>query len=78
MKLALIAALLFTTPVLASPRDDFVACVVGQAAVALQNKEPKESALEIAYDMCPVPEGIGSGEGIADYINLMVERMAAE
>ncbi|MEP9390417.1 hypothetical protein [Mesorhizobium sp. KR9-304] len=89
MKTALIAALLFTaSPAFASPEDDYVACLIGRAAVALLKQNPPmtnaEAAQEVAYGFCPEPASIGADpngeavEGISDYVNLMVERMAAE
>lgn len=84
MRTALIFALL-TIPAFASPKDDYVACLIGQAAVALHNQSAKDaaSAQEIAYDLCgEMVDGVNipeqEREGLGDYVNLMVERMAAE
>jgi hypothetical protein len=78
MRLALVLAFL-ATPAFASAKDDFVVCVVGQAAVALKHGDLKEDAFEIAYDMCPLPSGMTEADSeLIAYINLMVERMAAE
>ncbi len=80
MKSLLIAALLLATPALASPEDDFIACLVGRAAVALQTEKDAEKAQQIAYDACEQPELAPDTEldGLEDYVALMVERMAAE
>jgi hypothetical protein len=89
MKTILVAAaLLFTAPAFGSPSDDYVACLIGQAAVALLQQNPPmtdaEAAQEVAYGFCPEPASVGADpngeavEGIGDYVNLMVERMAAE
>lgn len=85
MKHALFAfALVSAGPALADANDDYVACLIGQSAVVLHKQKTKDAyeAQEIAYDLCPQPpdespDG-GESEGISDYVNLMVERMAAE
>lgn len=81
MRTALILALL-TAPAFASAEDDLVACMVGKAAVVLQSEGSKEEALEIAYGGCGLEEATPDQEAayskVADYVNLMVERMAAE
>jgi hypothetical protein len=89
MKTILVAAaLLIAAPLFASPSDDYVACLIGQSAVALLKQNPPmtdaEAAQEVAYGFCPEPASVGADpngeavEGIGDYVNLMVERMAAE
>jgi hypothetical protein len=82
MKHALIVALLFATPALASPEDDFIACLVGRSAVALQAQTgPKDSeaAQTVAYEHCPQPAAFAADtevDGIEDFVNMMVEQMA--
>lgn len=82
MRTALILALL-TSPALASAEDDLVACMVGKAAAVLRdNGSSKEEALEIAYGGCGLEEASAEQTAtyakVSDYVNLMVERMAAE
>jgi len=82
MKTILIAALLISSPALASSDDDYVSCLVGRSAVALLNDEAKtaEAAQSLAYAACPqpaLPDDIDL-DGLEDMVNLMVERMAAE
>jgi hypothetical protein len=72
------ALMLVAVPALADEIDDYVSCMVGQSAVVLReqgSKDPYE-AQEIAYDLCAQPEGLDAS--VADYVALMVERMAAE
>jgi hypothetical protein len=84
MKSLLIAALLLATPALASPEDDFIACLVGRSAVALSQQagvKDAEKAQEVAYGQCEEPAEFAPDteyDGLQDYVNLMVERMAAE
>lgn len=89
MKHALFAALvLLSGQAFASPNDDYVACLIGRAAVALLKQNPPmtdaEAAQEVAYGFCPEPASIATDpngeavESVSDYVNLMVERMAAE
>jgi hypothetical protein len=75
--------LLVTVPAFASPSDDYVACLIGRAAVALHaqtGEKDASEAQEIAYDLCGEPTDTpeNEAEGLSDYVNLMVERMAAE
>ena len=66
-------------PVYADQSDDYVACLVGRAAVALHKQSKKDSgkALEIAYRQCKEPKGVPEAEleGLSDYANTMVEAM---
>lgn len=81
MKSALVAAmLLMATPALADADDDYVACLIGRAAVALHSGKDANAAQDMAYKACPAPPSTGdeADEGLDDYVNLMVERMAAE
>lgn len=81
MRLFLVAALLFTaSPALASPEDDYVACLIGRAAVELHGGTKNAlDAQEEAYKVCPEPQmDEQEAEGLSDYVNLMVERMAGD
>lgn len=70
---------LAATPVLADAGNDYVACLVGRAAVVLhgQKKPDGGKALEAAFKRCAKPKGISENEldGISDYASLMVEAM---
>jgi hypothetical protein len=61
--------------------DDYVACLIGQAAVVLHkqgSKKDAKAAQTKAYSICK-PVGTlshGSTEGIGDYVNMMVQKMA--
>ena len=83
MKAALLAiALLAAAPASADAVDDYVACLVGNSAVALLTNRAKDASLaqEFAYGICKEPADFGDAEpdGVSDAVNLMVERMAAE
>ncbi len=70
-------------PAFADPTDNYVACVIGKSAVALQEQPPgkksSESAQETAYGLCPEPEmDEQEGEGVSDYINISVKAIAKE
>jgi hypothetical protein len=89
MKTILVAAMLLSPmAAFASPDDDYVACLIGRSAVALLKQNPPmedaSTAQEVAYGVCPEPESVSAdpngeaAESISDYVNLMVERMAAE
>lgn len=84
MKHLLIAALLLSTPALASPEDDYIACLVGRSAVALSQQsgdKDADRAQEVAYGECAEPASFAPDteiDGLQDYVALMVERMAAE
>lgn len=66
----------------ATPTDDFVACLIGQSAVALHaGASDAVSAQEAASERCDEPKEVADNpeaDGLYDYVNLMVERMAAE
>jgi hypothetical protein len=73
--------LLFAGTAHADSAEDFIACVTGRAAVALIHDNSKDDALEIGYDMCPLPADPNDEidvDAIGTTIALMVERMAAE
>lgn len=59
--------------------DDYVACLIGRASVALHQQEKKDSgsALAEAYKHCAEPQGVSENEleGISDYVNMQVEAM---
>jgi len=82
-----IAALVLSSFVLpgiayADAEDEYVACVIGHAAVALKNMQKKDSneAQAIAYKKCKTPRGIEGDEveGVSDFINLQVMKLADE
>jgi len=60
--------------------DAYVACLIGQAAVALHKKCDAQAAQATAYKICKfrgrlTQEGI---EGIGDYVNMKVDSMAGD
>ncbi|WHA40147.1 hypothetical protein [Agrobacterium larrymoorei] len=69
-----------TIPAYADQSDDYVACLVGKAAVALHKQSRKDSgkALEIAYRRCKEPKGVSENEleGLSDYVSMQVDAMA--
>lgn len=83
MKHALLAALLLLSgPAVADTADDYVACLIGRAAVELGKQDgPKDAqkAQEVAYSQCPEPVMADDVEpdGISDYVNMSVEALAA-
>jgi hypothetical protein len=61
--------------------DDYLACLIGQAAVALHKQGPKKDAKAAqtkAYSVCKPVGNLSyeATEGIGDYVNMMVQRMA--
>jgi hypothetical protein len=75
----------FTIPAVADQReDDYVACLIGRSGVALQKqigKKDSGKALTAAYKVCKKGRtNVSSeeGDGIGDFVNLMVDRMAGE
>lgn len=68
-------------PAHADASDDYVACLVGRAAVALHKQDKKDSgkALEIAYRQCREPKGVSENEleGLSDYVSTLVDAMAS-
>lgn len=82
MKTALLAvALMFASPAVADPADDYVACLIGRSAIALDQQEGAKDATkaqEVAYGQCPEPTDFGDAEpdGISDFVNMAVENMA--
>lgn len=84
MKTLLIALTMLATPAYADVADDYVACLIGQSAVALyeqgDNKDA-DAAQEVAFGKCPEPTGISSEneiEGLLDYVNKSVQAIAGE
>jgi hypothetical protein len=76
---------LFTIPAVADQReDDYVACLIGRSGVALQKQigeKNSEKALTAAYKLCKKKRtNVSSeeGDGIGDFVSLMVDRMAGE
>lgn len=73
--------LLAASPALASPEDDYVACLVGRAGVALINNAAKDAdaAQAIAYAQCAQPDNMSPDvdlDGLEDMVNFMVIDMA--
>jgi hypothetical protein len=65
----------------ANAEDDYVACMIGRSALALYKQEKKDSdkAQAVAYKHCRKLEpkyGNEGGEGVSDYINMQVEKLA--
>lgn len=81
---ALAIALLFTTPALADVADDYAACLIGQAAVALQvqpEKKDASAAMDVAFDKCPEPTNMPEDvvmDGLIDSVYFTVEKIAAK
>ena len=69
-------------PAFAGPTDDYVACLIGRSAVALQqqqgDKKDSSAAQVVAYKQCKEPKGIdeNDAEGLSDYVNISVEAIA--
>ena len=79
----LFVVLISASSALADPTDDYVACVIGKAAVALQEqpngKKSSAAAQETAYANCKEPKmDDQEGEGVSDYINIAVEAIAEQ
>lgn len=78
-KAVFISLITFAVPAYADQSDDYVACLVGRAAVALHKQAKKDSgkALEIAYRRCKEPKGMTETEleGLADYVSMQVDAM---
>ena len=80
------AAMVFASPVSAAPNsrvvDDFVACLIGQSAVALNaGASNATAAQQVAYERCNEPKEITDNPesvGPYEYVNIMVEKMAAQ
>jgi len=63
------------------PVDDYVACLIGKAAVALQHGAKDSTAAQTeAYKHCKEPKSLKDPEteGVSDYVNIMVMSMAGE
>ena len=79
--MAMLLALAAVTPAHADASDDYAACLIGKAAVALHKQDRKSggTALEAAYKRCKEPKGISESEleGVGDFANTMVEAMAS-
>lgn len=61
--------------------DDYVACLIGRAAVALhRNEKDSSGALEVAFKKCKPSKKISENEleGISDFANMMIEKMASK
>lgn len=81
MKTLLIAFLLIATPAIASPEDDYVACLIGQSAVELHSADKKdaEMALEAARGKCPMPVAFSPDtelDGLEDFVFSAVQAIA--
>ena len=86
MRTVLLAvAMLVAVPTVgnAGKADDYVACLIGQSAVALnwQEKKDTDAAQKAAFKVCKKPEGLEaeSGDRLADlyvFVNLAVKGIA--
>ncbi|MEP9387171.1 hypothetical protein [Mesorhizobium sp. KR9-304] len=83
MKLLLAAAiLLVASQAVATPVDEYVACLIGQSAVALHAQSGKKDASlaqEKAFALCPEPKEVAANpesDGLFDFVNLAVESIA--
>lgn len=74
----LIFVLMLSVPALASPADDYAACLIGQAAVALhKGAKDADSAQEAAYAVCKEPKlADNEAEGLSDFVNSQVQALA--
>lgn len=74
-----VALILFAGVAIASPEDDFAACLIGRAAVALPTvANDVDKAHEIAAVQCPMPEDIDGDrlDEIGRFVNVSVEAIA--
>ena len=86
MKSTIVAGLIFTLSIGAQPsqggkkEDAYVACLIGQAAVALHRRCDAKAAQAKAYQICKSPgrSNLEAVEGIGDYVNMKVTGMASE
>lgn len=82
MKAALIVlALLAPGPAWADAVDDYVACLIGRAAVALHAQGGEvdvDKALDVAYEACDEPADYGDAEpdGVDDMVLFTTEKIA--
>jgi len=80
--LILLTALLAPGIAWADTEDEYVACVIGHAAVALNKMKTKDAgkAQAIAYQRCKAPKGLRGDEqeGMSDFINMQVLRLAGQ
>lgn len=80
--LAVIVSLLANiAPGFADPTDDYVACLVGRSAVALNQQtgaKDAAAAQKLAYSHCKKPKGLNpdESEGLLDFVNIAVEAIA--
>ena len=61
--------------------DDYVSCLIGRATVALHAQgaaKDAERARVVAYKQCKMKGTLGDegAEGLSDYVNMMIEKMA--
>lgn len=76
--------LIAAEPAFADVADDYAACLIGQAAVALQaqpEKKDAQAAMEIAYDKCPEPKNLPADveiDGLLDGVIYTVEKIAGK
>lgn len=79
---AVLLGLLVATPALASPEDDYIACLVGKGAVALLNQtgsRDANAAWNAAYEQCPEPTNMSPDteiDGVEDIANGLIEDIA--
>lgn len=84
MRLVLLGLLLIAaSPAFADTADDYTACLVGQAAVALQKQETftgdARAAFAVAMTKCPEPTNLPADiaiDGLIDEVVVIVEDIA--
>ena len=83
MKTLLLAALLLSTPALASTEDDYAVCLVGNTVIALSNQtadalNPLYDSLKAAHSLCEAPKvSEAKLREIDNYVEDVVEQVIA-
>lgn len=75
-------ALLVASPAVATPMDDYSACIIGRSAVELSNqpddKKDVEAAWVTSYALCPKPDlSEDESERVDEFSRLAVEAIAS-
>lgn len=78
---AVLLGLLAASPALASPEDDYMACLIGRAGVALLNHAATDAdgAQKIAFEQCPQPTDMAPDtdlDGLEDMVYFAIVDMA--
>ena len=82
IRMLIAMVLTIARPAAATPVDDYVACLIGQSAVALHAQPGKKDAAlaqEKASALCVEPKEVAENpeaDGLYDFVNLAVELMA--